>query len=151
MDRSDVEDTKKTTTATAGSMSPARWRLLSHLSDALESQKALGFEDSDIDDLRRLIADTNITLLGITLLASGLHLLFEFLTFKNEVSFWRANKDLTGLSVRSLFLDMIGQVVILLFLIEKDSSLLMTIPTACGWFDSIVEVSARSRFPVQES
>lgn len=132
VDRSDVEDTKKTTTATAGSMSPARWRLLSHLSDALESQKALGFEDSDIDDLRRLIADTNITLLGITLLASGLHLLFEFLTFKNEVSFWRANKDLTGLSVRSLFLDMIGQVVILLFLIEKDSSLLMIIPTGCG-------------------
>ena len=132
VDRSDVEDTKKRTTATAGSMSPARWRLLSHLSDALESQKALGFEESDIDDLRRLIADTNITLLGITVLASALHLLFEFLTFKNEVSFWRANKDLTGLSVRSLFLDMIGQVVILFFLIEKDSSLLMTIPTACS-------------------
>jgi hypothetical protein len=132
VDRSDVKDTKKKTTATAGSMSPARWRLLSHLSQALESQKALGFEDSDIDDLRRLIADTNITLLGITVLASALHLLFEFLTFKNEVSFWRSNKDLTGLSVRSLFLDMIGQVVILFFLIEKDSSLLMTIPTACG-------------------
>ena len=132
VDRSDVEDAKKTTTATAGSMSPARWRLLSHLSEALESQKALGFEDSDVDDLRRLIADTNITLLAITMLASALHLLFEFLTFKNEVSFWRANKDLTGLSVRSLFLDMIGQVIILFFLIERNSSLLMTIPTACG-------------------
>ena len=132
VDRSDVEDVKKTTTATAGSMSPARWRLLSHLSEALESQKALGFEDSDVDDLRRLIADTNITLLAITMLASALHLLFEFLTFKNEVSFWRANKDLTGLSVRSLFLDMIGQVIILFFLIERNSSLLMTIPTACG-------------------
>jgi hypothetical protein len=132
VDRSDVEDTKHQTTATAGGMSPARWRLLSHLSDALESQKQLGFEQSDIDDLRRLIADTNIMLLAITILASALHLLFEFLTFKNEVTFWRDNKDLTGLSVRSLFLDMMGQVIILLFLIEKDSSLLMTIPTACG-------------------
>ncbi|CAJ1931806.1 unnamed protein product [Cylindrotheca closterium] len=133
-DRSDMEedDYIHRSTATAGGISPARWRLLSHLSQAIESQKEFGFDQSDIDDLRRLIADTNVTLLGITVLASALHLLFEFLTFKNEVSFWRNNKDLTGLSVRSLFLDMVGQFVILLFLIEKESSLLMTIPSACG-------------------
>ena len=82
-------------TTTAGGISPARWRLLSHLSHSIESQKELGFEQSDIDDLRRLIADTNVTLLGITILASVLHLLFEFLTFKNEVSFWSNNTDLT--------------------------------------------------------
>jgi hypothetical protein len=134
-DRSDVkpaEHTVKKATATAGGISPARWRLLTHLSSSIESQKQLGFEQSDIDDLRRLIADTNVTLLAITMLASALHLLFEFLTFKSEVSFWNQNKDLTGLSVRSLFLDMIGQVIILLFLIEKDSSLLMTVPSGIG-------------------
>ena len=132
-DRSDMEDKSRTqTTATAGGISPARWRLLTHLSASIESQKQLGFEQSDIDDLRRLIADTNITLLAITMLASALHLLFEFLTFKSEVSFWKNNTDLTGLSVRSLFLDMIGQVIIVLFLYEKDSSLLMTIPSAFG-------------------
>jgi hypothetical protein len=116
----------------------------------------MGFEQSDIDDLRRLIADTNVALLGITVLASALHLLFEFLTFKNEVSFWQNNDDLTGLryvphflcscyrienvsdsikkchSVRSLFLDMIGQFVIVLYLIDRDSSLLMTVPSAIG-------------------
>jgi hypothetical protein len=131
-DRNDMEQTQARTTATAGGMSPARWRLLSTLSSSLESQKELGFEESDIDDVRRLIADTNVTLLAITMLASALHMLFEFLTFKNEVSFWRNNKDLTGLSVRSLFIDMIGQAIILLFLIEKDSSLLMSIPAAIG-------------------
>lgn len=131
-DRSDIEHKAKGSTATAGGMSPARWRLLSHFGEALEAQKELGFQQEDIDDVRRLIADTNVTLLGITLLFSALHMLFEFLTFKNEVSFWRNNKDLTGLSVRSLFLDTIGQTVILLFLIEKDSSLLMTIPSAIG-------------------
>ena len=133
-DRSDMTDENhaQVTTATAGGISPARWRLLTHLSQSIESQKQLGFEQSDIDDLRRLIADTNVTLLGITILASALHLLFEFLTFKNEVSFWKNNTDLTGLSVRSLFLDMVGQVIIVLFLIEKDSSLLMTIPSAFG-------------------
>ena len=123
---------KKKTTATSGGISPARWRLLSHLSRSFESQKEMGFEQSDIDDLRRMIADTNITLLGITVLASALHLLFEFLTFKNEVSFWSANDDLTGLSVRSLFLDMGGQFIIVLYLIEMDSSLLMIVPSAIG-------------------
>jgi hypothetical protein len=82
VDRSDMKHHARTTTATAGGISPARWRLLTHLSSTLESQKKLGFEQSDIDDLRRLIADTNVTLLAITVLASGLHLLFEFLTFK---------------------------------------------------------------------
>ena len=68
-DRSDMEHQHtKRTTATAGGMSPARWRLLSHLSEALEQQEQLGVEQSDIDDIRRLIADTNVTLLAITLL-----------------------------------------------------------------------------------
>ena len=131
-DRSDLEHKSSGSTATAGGISPARWRLLSHLSEAIESQKQLGFEQSDIDDVRRLVADTNVTLLAITMLASALHLLFEFLTFKNEVSFWQNNKDLTGLSVRSLFLDTIGQTIILLYLIEQDSSLLITVPSAIG-------------------
>ena len=131
-DRSDMEHKASATTGTAGGISPARWRLLSHLSHVLESQKAMGFDESDIDELRRLIADTNVTLLLITLLASSLHLLFEFLTFKNEVSFWKANKDLTGISVRSLFLDFFGQTIILLYLVEQESSLLITVPSAFG-------------------
>ena len=113
-------------------LTSSRWRLLSHLSQALESQKDLGVEQSDIDDIRRLIAETNVTLLTITILASTLHLLFEFLTFKNEVEFWRGNTDLTGLSVRALFMDFFSQTIILLYLIEKDSSLLMTLPSAAG-------------------
>ncbi|KAL7521603.1 hypothetical protein ACHAWX_006619 [Stephanocyclus meneghinianus] len=113
-------------------LTPARYRLLNHLSSSLESQAEFGFEQSDIDDLRRLIAETNVMLLAITILASVLHLLFEFLTFKSDVDFWRGNTDLTGLSVRALFLDWMSQVIILLYLIEMDSSLLMTVPTGIG-------------------
>ena len=43
-----------------------------------------------------------------------------------------SNHSLTGLSVRALFMDFISQLIILLYLIEMDSSLLMTIPTAFG-------------------
>ena len=138
-DRNDVKEDKqhhrrqpKIATATAGAISPARWRLLSHLTEAIEAQKKLGFEQSDIDEVKNLIADTNISLLMITMLASALHLLFEFLTFRSDVEFWRANKSLTGLSVRALYMDLFSQTVILMFLIEKDSSLLMTGPAAVG-------------------
>ena len=113
-------------------ITPARYRLLNHLSSALESQAEMGFEQSDIDDLRRLIAETNVVLLAITILASVMHLLFEFLTFKNDVDFWKRNRNLTGLSVRALFLDWMSQVVIMLYLIEMDSSFLMIIPTGVG-------------------
>ena len=91
-----------------------------------------------------------MTLLGITLLASGLHLLFEFLTFKNEVSFWNSNKDLTGLSVRSLFLDFVGQIIILLYLIEKDSSLLMTVPSGCGCAIALWKCHRAAGFAIQK-
>ena len=63
---------------------------------------------------------------------SVFHLLFEFLTFKSDVDFWRGNTDLTGLSVHALFLDWASQVVILFYLIEMDSSLLMTVSTGVG-------------------
>jgi len=113
-------------------LSPQRWRLLQTFSQSLENQKSLGFDEEDIDDVRRLIADTNVTLLGITVIASVLHLLFEFLTFKSDVDFWKNNDDVTGLSIRSLFLDVICQFVILLYLIDKGSSLLVTGPAGVG-------------------
>lgn len=48
------------------------------MEESLQQQKeSFGFQDSDVDDLRRLISDTNVYLLAVTLLASTLHLLFE--------------------------------------------------------------------------
>ena len=118
-----------------GDLSPQRWRLISHLGGILEQSRtnpeAAGLlgqvEDSDIDDIRRLIADTNVTLLCFTLLMSTLHLLFEFLAFKSDVDFWKdktladgtkSKKRLAGLSVRSLFIDLTCQIIILLYLVS---------------------------------
>jgi len=113
-------------------MAPARQRLMTHFQGALESQKELGFADSDIDDVRRLISDTSVYLLTVTLLASVLHLLFEFLAFKSDINFWQANKSLAGLSVRTLFIDLVSQLVILLYLADLDTSLLVTVPSGFG-------------------
>lgn len=112
-------------------MSVQRWLLMDTMQKSLQMNKeSLGFSDKDLDDVRRLISDTSVYLLGLTLLASVLHLLFEFLAFQSDVSFWQENKSLTGLSVRTLVTDLISQFVIFLFLLDSETSLLVTIPAA---------------------
>jgi hypothetical protein len=69
-----------------------------------------------------------VYLLGVTLFASTLHLLFEFLAFQSDIAFWQQNTSLTGLSVRSLVTDLISQIIIFLFLLDSNTSLLVTIP-----------------------
>lgn len=56
----------------------------------------------------------------------------QFLAFKSDVEFWRRNKSLEGLSVRTLFMEVVFQVIILMSLIEEDASLLVTVPSAVG-------------------
>ena len=74
----------------------------------------------------RLISETSLYLLALTTLASLLHLLFEFLAFRSDISFWQSNKSLAGLSARTVVTDLVSQVVVFLFLLDSDTSLLVT-------------------------
>lgn len=56
----------------------------------------------------------------------------QFLAFKSDVDFWRRNKSLRGLSVRSLFMEVVFQTIILFSLVEEDASLLVTVPAGVG-------------------
>jgi hypothetical protein len=115
------------------SMSMQRWLLMNHMESSLrQQQETLGFTAKDMDDVRRLVSDTSLYLLGVTVLASLLHLLFEFLAFQSDINFWKDNKSLAGLSTRALMTDLVSQIVILLFLIDSQTSLLVTIPSFFG-------------------
>jgi hypothetical protein len=105
---------------------------MSHLEHSLSQQSGLGFTDKDMDDVRRLIAETSVYLLGITMLASMLHLLFEFLAFQSDISFWKENKSLAGLSARTVVTDLISQIIVFLFLVDSNSSLLVIVPAFFG-------------------
>lgn len=114
-------------------MSFSRWQLIARMEEGLRNQQRdLGFSDNDIDDVRRLIADTQTWLLAVTLLASVLHLLFEFLAFKSDIDFWRTNTSLQGLSARSVIVEFFSQCIILAFLVDEGASLLVSVPSACG-------------------
>lgn len=51
-----------------------------------------------LNHVYRLISDTPVTLIMVTLLASILHLLFEVLAFQSDISFWKSAENTTGMS-----------------------------------------------------
>eukprot|EP00658_Telonema_sp_P-2_P032485 TRINITY_DN2404_c0_g1_i1.p1 TRINITY_DN2404_c0_g1~~TRINITY_DN2404_c0_g1_i1.p1 ORF type:complete len:314 (-),score=104.09 TRINITY_DN2404_c0_g1_i1:97-1038(-) len=56
---------------------------------------------------------------------SMLHMFFEYLAFKNDVSFWRARsktKDYKGLSLRTVAVNCYFQTIILMYLIDSPES-----------------------------
>lgn len=113
-------------------MSLQRYQLMQNMEESLQQQVGIGFSEKDVDDVRRLISDTSIYLLTATLIASLLHLLFEILAFQSDITFWQQNKSLAGLSVRSVVCEVFSQTIVFLFLVDSDTSLLVTIPAFFG-------------------
>ncbi|XP_032529088.1 lipid scramblase CLPTM1L [Danaus plexippus] len=103
-------------------------RLALHVRLALNQLHSLGFSEKDIDDVKGIFADTNLYLLSATVLIASCHLLFDFLAFKNDVSFWRRKKTLAGLSSRTVFWRAFSQSVIFFYLLDEQTSLLVLIP-----------------------
>jgi len=54
-----------------------------------------------------------------------LHMVFEFLAFKNDIQFWNSKKDgknLEGLSIRSVMSSIIQSVIVFLYVLENDAN-----------------------------
>lgn len=103
-------------------------RLSLHVRLALEQLYSLGFSEKDVDDVKGIFADTNLYLLSATVLIASCHLLFDFLAFKNDVSFWRRKRSLAGLSARTVFWRAFSQMVIFFYLLDAQTSLLVLVP-----------------------
>jgi hypothetical protein len=115
-----------------------KWQLLSLLDASITTQHKMGATDKDTDDLIRMLAETPLLLLGITFVVSIVHLLFDALSFKHDVAFWRSASSLRGISVSTLTHTLVSNAVISLYLWAEGSSLLVTLPQAantllCAW------------------
>ena len=53
-------------------------------------------QDKDTDEVKGIFADTNMVLLLVTFGVSAIHLLFDFLAFKNDISFWRGKTNMVS-------------------------------------------------------
>ncbi|ETW02704.1 hypothetical protein H310_06143 [Aphanomyces invadans] len=111
------------------SMSYARWQMMMTFENALKQQKDLGFAEDEIDNMRLMIAETNPYLLTVTMAVSMLHILFDWLAFKSDIAFWQQNVSLVGISIWSMVSSLISQLIVFLYLIEQETTLLILVPS----------------------
>ena len=98
-----------------------------------------------------MFTDTNPVLLGVTFLVSLLHSIFDFLAFKNDISFWKQKKNMEGLSFRSILLNVGFQFVILLYLLDNDTSYVVCISTGMGLLIEIWKINKAVKVKVMNS
>ncbi|XP_068084776.1 lipid scramblase CLPTM1L isoform X2 [Anabrus simplex] len=103
-------------------------RLMQHLETALRSLLAVGFLEKDVDEVKSIFADTNLYLLCVTIFVAAVHLLFDFLAFKNDISFWRSKQNFVGLSTRTVAWRAFSQGVVFLYLLDENTTFLVVIP-----------------------
>jgi hypothetical protein len=80
-----------------------------------------GGSAAEFDEVKRMLVETNPWFLGLTGVVSVLHVVFEMLAFKSDVSHWRKKDELTGVSIRTIVTNVFVQLVILLYLIDNNT------------------------------
>ncbi|EPT03616.1 hypothetical protein FOMPIDRAFT_1141780 [Fomitopsis schrenkii] len=87
-----------------------------------DAAKQGGASGAELDEIKRMLVETNPWFLGLTALVSVLHMVFEMLAFSSDVSHWRQKQELVGVSVRSVVIatNVIVQIIILLYLIDNN-------------------------------
>lgn len=78
-----------------------------------------GGDGSEFEEFKRVLLDTNIYLLSTTAIVTVLHMIFEALAFKSDISHWRNKKDNVGISVRTILANVFMQTVIFLYLMDN--------------------------------
>ena len=81
-----------------------------------------GGDGSEVEMIKEVLLDTNIYLLGTTVAVSILHMIFEMLAFKSDVSHFRNKKNNVGISVRSILANVFMQSVIFLYLLDNNEN-----------------------------
>ena len=102
-------------------VSGMKFQLLAMMTQSMDQAAAQQGGGAEMDEVKRMLTETNPWLLGTTVIVTILHMLFEFLAFSSDVMHWRKkDKDLVGVSLNTILTNCVVQLVILLYL--QDSS-----------------------------
>lgn len=130
-----MNDTVKTVRLEA-SLTPIsvfKWSLYRQFDHVWQKQIDFGATGrNEIDELKRMFVETNPILLITTMIVSVAHTVLEALAFKNDISHWKNIKSIEGVSVRTMVWKIAMELIILLYLFDNETSLMITIGNAVG-------------------
>lgn len=137
--------TKLTLELTYQPLSLFKWQLYTAqaMRDKLSVFSALGAEEQDEeqDTVKELLLETSPYLLGLTIFVSVLHSIFELLAFKNDIQFWNNRQSLEGLSVRSVFFNVFQSTVVLLYVLDNETNVMVRISCFIGLMIEIWKIN----------
>ncbi len=102
-------------------ISSMKFQVFSAMTQSFEQAAQQQGTGAEMDEVKRMLTETNPWLLITTGIVTVLHMIFEFLAFSSDVSHWRKkDRDLVGVSLNTILTNCFVQLVILLYL--QDSS-----------------------------
>lgn len=114
-------------------LSQVKWQFQTSMEKTWETHRRFGVSsERDSDDLKKIFLEGNPYLLAVTTVVSLLHTIFDFLAFKNDISFWKNRKSMEGLSSRSVVVNAVCQVVIFMYLCDNETSWTILISSGVG-------------------
>nr|CAB3484591.1 unnamed protein product [Digitaria exilis] len=116
-----------------GPISMTKWQLFLQIEQSFQVHRSYGsMLEGEADELKRVFLEGNPYLLGLTMVVSLLHSLFDFLAFKNDIQFWNKNKSMEGLSAKSVILNFVCQLIVFLYLLDNDTSWMILASSGIG-------------------
>ena len=116
-----------------GRISTMYWQILLQMEQSFKLQESFGAMNSgESDEVKRIFIEGNPYLLALTMVVSMLHTVFDIMAFRSDIGFWNKNKSMEGLSARMVVLNSFMQLVIFLYLLENDTSMVVLFSSGVG-------------------
>lgn len=122
-------------------VSLGRMRIWTTVESTLGNLISLGFTDKDIDEVKGIFTDTNLYFLGMTFFVALVHMLFDVLAFKHDVSFWKKKQSMAGMSTRTVIWRCVSTTIIFFYLMDEKTSMLVLVPAGIGAIIEMWKVS----------
>ncbi|KAG8383339.1 hypothetical protein BUALT_Bualt04G0002200 [Buddleja alternifolia] len=116
-----------------GPISMTKWQLFLQIDQSFQIHRSYGsMIEGEADQLKRVFVEGNPYLLGVTMVVSLLHSVFDFLAFKNDIQFWNKNKSMEGLSAKSVVVNFVCQLIVFLYLLDNETSWMILASSGVG-------------------
>jgi hypothetical protein len=93
-----------------------------------------GYIKNQWEDIKRALWDTNPILLWMYIILAIAHIILKIFAFKEDIGWWLEQKTLRGVSIQSVVFEAISQFIILLYLKDENTNIIVLATRAIGLF-----------------